>query len=74
MECLEILAIGPELLFLSAAVVAITGAPFSVKVNDAPIEMWTSISIKPNDTLKIEMSTSTGARCYLAVNGGFPRV
>lgn len=68
------MSVGPELLFLCAAVVAVTGSPFSVKLNSVQVDTWTSISIQPRDVLKIETCRRKGARCYLAVRGGFPTV
>ena len=65
---------GPELYSYSAAVVAIAGAPFDVKLNGAPVDMWSSILIKPKDTLTVGTATGAGARCYIAIKGGLPGV
>ncbi|OTB03152.1 hypothetical protein M426DRAFT_12743 [Hypoxylon sp. CI-4A] len=73
-ECLEITALGPELLFHGASVVAITGSPFSVEVNGKPKRMWSRIIIKPREVLKIGASTTPGGRCYLSIKGGLPGV
>ena len=65
---------GPELYFYSAALVSVAGAPFNVKLNGEPVEMWSSIQIKPKDILTVGTATGAGARCYIAFKGGLPGV
>lgn len=73
-ECLEVIAQGPELLFHSASVVSITGAPFTIEVDGKPREMWSRIIINPKETLNIGVSATPGGRCYIAIKGGFPKL
>ncbi|KAI0892992.1 AHS2-domain-containing protein [Annulohypoxylon nitens] len=73
-ECLEVIAQGPELLFHSASVVSIAGSPFTIEVNGKPREMWSRIIINPKETLKIGASATPGGRCYIAIKGGFPKL
>jgi urea carboxylase len=67
---LEITVLGPTLRFRSRAVVAVTGAPFAVTLNDAPAPMWTPVEVPAGGTLKIGACGGAGLRCYLAVRGG----
>jgi antagonist of KipI len=50
--------------FVSAAVVALTGADF-----DANVPMWEALPVKPGGQLRCGNARS-GARCYLCVRGG----
>lgn len=73
-ECLEVVISGPELRFYSSAIIAITGAPFSVTVNGVAVEMWSRLQLQYGYNLEIGKCTGAGARCYLAIKGGFPTV
>ncbi|KAK5172580.1 uncharacterized protein LTR77_002700 [Saxophila tyrrhenica] len=73
-EGLEITLCGPELRFLSPAVVAVTGAPIEAKLDDDSIPMWTRKHIKAGQKLKLGKTTGGGCRSYLAIHGGFPTV
>jgi len=68
---LEVTLIGPKLKFNTDAVIAITGAPIEVMLNDLPIAMWQSHLIKAGSILKLGKITGAGCRAYLAVQGGF---
>ncbi|KAI2466913.1 AHS2-domain-containing protein [Annulohypoxylon bovei var. microspora] len=71
-ECLEIIAQGPEIRFHSACVITVAGSSFPLEVNGKPRDMWSRIITEPNDIIKIGASATPGGRCYLSVKGGFP--
>lgn len=73
-EGLECTLDGPELLFRANATIAICGAPMDVKVNGNSASMWSSISIKAGEKLKIGKTTGGGCRSFLAIYGGLPSV
>lgn len=73
-EGLEITLTGPELKFHGAAVIALTGAPMEVTLDNDAIPMWSRKHVKAGQTLKIGRTTGAGCRSYLAVYGGFPSV
>ncbi|KAK7751566.1 hypothetical protein SLS62_006516 [Diatrype stigma] len=74
-ECLEVVLSGPELRFHSSAIIAIAGAPFPVTVNGVAVDMWSRLKLQRGDNLEIgKCAAGTGARCYLAIKGGFPTV
>ncbi|MDI9365835.1 MAG: 5-oxoprolinase subunit PxpB [Flavobacterium sp.] len=51
------------------ALIALSGVDFSATINDEPIPINTPIIVAANGILKFTKLVS-GARCYLAVNGG----
>ncbi|MGE5630637.1 MAG: biotin-dependent carboxyltransferase family protein [Caulobacteraceae bacterium] len=61
---------GPEILFNIDAVVAITGANMSPKVNGHTVPMWRSIKLTRGDVLSFGAAI-TGCRGYIAFAGGF---
>jgi KipI family sensor histidine kinase inhibitor len=67
---LEMTLAGGEFLFESPTVIAVTGSDFS-----SPVPLWTPVEIAAGRTIRFG-PTRSGARCYLAVRGGFdvPRV
>ncbi|EME47721.1 hypothetical protein DOTSEDRAFT_51063 [Dothistroma septosporum NZE10] len=71
-EGLEITLSGPELIFKSSAVVALTGAPIEATLDRDAFPMWRRKHIKPGQKLSIGRTTGGGCRSYLAVYGGFP--
>jgi len=73
-EGLECTLDGPELLFLGPAIVAVGGAPMELRLDDKEEPMWSRISIKPGQKLKIGKTTAGGCRSYLAIHGGLPSV
>ncbi|KAF2225214.1 allophanate hydrolase subunit 2-domain-containing protein [Elsinoe ampelina] len=73
-EGLEITLNGPELHFIGAAVVALTGASMDFLLDGETVQMWSRIHIKPGQKLKIGKTLAGGCRSYLAVYGGFPSV
>jgi antagonist of KipI len=67
--CLEVTLIGPELLFLSEAQIALTGARFYPAVNGERVACWQTLQVHKDEVLSFGSSQS-GCRAYLAVRGG----
>jgi biotin-dependent carboxylase-like uncharacterized protein len=67
---LEITAIGPELVFEHDTCLALAGAHLSPTLAGAPLEVWRSYHVSAGDVLEFG-TRRQGARCYLAVAGGF---
>ena len=67
---LEITFGGCKLEFLSTTFISISGGDFSAKINDKLIPLNSRIKIFKNDVLSFG-KINFGARCYLAVKGGF---
>ena len=68
---LEITLIGPKLTFNTDAIIAVTGAPIDLQLNNQAIGMWQSHLVKAGSTLKLGSIVGDGCRAYLAVQGGF---
>lgn len=66
---LEMTLVGGTLLFPERSVVAFAGSDFGATLDDAAVEMWTSVEVRPGQTLRTG-PTRTGARCYLCLRGG----
>jgi urea carboxylase len=66
---LEAVFMGPELKFNHDALVAIGGAEMPVFVDGEERKGWTSFPVKTGQTLKFGY-LKTGARIYIAINGG----
>lgn len=66
---LEAVFIGPELEFTEDAVVAVTGADMTPKVDGEAREPWSSFEIKAGQRLSFDYLKG-GARAYIAVSGG----
>lgn len=66
---LEMTYAGPNLEFTEDAVVSVTGADMSPKLNGDLVETWSSIRVESGDTLSFEFATE-GVRSYLAIAGG----
>lgn len=67
---MEITLQGPKLEFLTTTRIAITGANLNPVLNNLPIDMNKSISIRKGDIIDFRVRES-GVRSYLAVAGGF---
>jgi biotin-dependent carboxylase-like uncharacterized protein len=67
---LECTLLGPQLLFRSSAIVAVTGAEMMPKVDGIAQTCNTAFSVKAGSVLSFDFVKS-GARSYLAVSGGF---
>jgi len=66
---LEITLIGPELIFDEAAVVAVCGAEFPLRVDGAPVPMWGPIEVRAGARMTFGPRVH-GARAYCAIAGG----
>ena len=67
---LEMTLLGPTLAFKEGAVVAIAGADCDCQVDTAEAPINAALDLAPGTVLQCGSITS-GARCYLAVQGGF---
>jgi antagonist of KipI len=61
---------GAQILFEQNALISLTGADFSPTLNDELLPLWRPIVVRKNTVLHFPRLQS-GARCYLAVHGGF---
>ena len=71
---IEITLSGPDLRFLSAAIVALTGAAMDAKLDGKEFPMWTRVKIEAGQRLTIGKTTAGGCRSYLAIYGGLPSI
>lgn len=60
----------PNLLFEADTIIALGGADFGAKINDAEIENWKTYYVEKGSTLKFN-EKRFGARVYLSVKNGF---
>jgi biotin-dependent carboxylase-like uncharacterized protein len=67
---LEITLAGPRLRFDSAATIALTGADFPLRIDDADVAMWQTLDIAAGSVLAIG-AARRGTRAGLAIAGGF---
>lgn len=56
--------------FSRSALISITGADFSPCIDDEPVPLNTPVIVRANSTVSFK-KLKHGARCYLAVQGGF---
>jgi antagonist of KipI len=66
---LEMALIGGTFVFPERTVVALAGSDFGATLDDKSVEMWSSVEVRPGQTLRTG-PTRAGARCYLCVRGG----
>ena len=66
---LEAVFQGPTVEFTQDAIVAVTGAEITPKVDGDPRETWTAFEVKSGQTLSFGFLQS-GARAYIAISGG----
>jgi len=66
---LEITVIGPRILALADAVIAVTGADMRPAINGKPVHMWRSQFLHKGDILSFK-GARNGCRAYLAIGGG----
>jgi antagonist of KipI len=66
---LEMTLLGGTFAFPDGGVVAMTGPDFGATLDGAAVPLWTSVEVKPGQTLRVG-PTQSGARCYLCVRGG----
>ncbi|NML21536.1 biotin-dependent carboxyltransferase family protein [Pseudoflavitalea sp. G-6-1-2] len=67
---LEIHFPGPQILFEQNALISITGGDFTPMLNDEPLPLWRPVVVRKNTVLHFN-KLQDGARCYLAIHGGF---
>lgn len=61
---------GAQFLFEQNAMISITGADFCATLNDERLPLWHPVVVRKNAVLHFP-GMQSGARCYLAVHGGF---
>jgi antagonist of KipI len=66
---LEMTLIGGTFAFPERTVVALAGSDFGATLDDKCVEMWSSVEVRPGQTLRMG-PTRAGARCYLCMRGG----
>ena len=67
---LEMTLLGASLEFQDSALIAITGAACACEIANAPAPSYAALEVPAGEVLQCATMT-TGARCYLAVQGGF---
>ncbi|MEC1591760.1 5-oxoprolinase subunit C family protein [Bacillus sonorensis] len=60
---------GPSLRFAETALIAVTGADFSLMIDDEEVPLWRPILIKEGSVLNFGMC-KRGSRAYMAIAGG----
>ncbi|TDZ48384.1 putative urea carboxylase [Colletotrichum trifolii] len=71
-ECLEVVMMGPELMFLSETIISICGADLPVELDGKTVDMWSRVHVRPGQKLKLGIVRGHGASCYIAFEGGLP--
>ena len=66
---LEMTMLGATLGFLAPTQFALSGAPFTATLNDAPVAQHQALNAQPGDILRLQ-SSPTGIRAYCAIRGG----
>jgi antagonist of KipI len=66
---LEMTLLGGTFLFPDGAILVLAGSDFDATLDGAIVDLWTSIEVRPGQTLRLGPARS-GARCYLCVHGG----
>ncbi len=61
---------GPQILFEQNALISLTGADFGATINGESVSFWKPLVVKGKSVLQFT-HRQAGARCYLAVHGGF---
>ncbi|MBG10615.1 MAG: urea carboxylase [Gammaproteobacteria bacterium] len=67
---LEITLSGPDLLFMSNTVIALTGAEMNAELDSKPVPRYQTVSVIAGQTLSMSKVSGRGARAYLAIAGG----
>lgn len=67
---LEMTFVGATIRFDCDAVIAICGGDFSPSIDDQLLPMWKGVFVQKGSTLTFG-NIKSGARCYLAIAGGF---
>jgi antagonist of KipI len=66
---LEMMLLGGTFVFPEGAILALTGSDFGATLDDVRVNLGASAEARPGQTLRLG-PTSSGARCYLCVQGG----
>jgi antagonist of KipI len=66
---LEMMLLGGTFIFPEAAILALTGSDFGATLDEVRVNLGASLHVRPGQTLRLGPTTS-GARCYLCVQGG----
>jgi len=66
---LEATVFGPTLKVLNQGLIAVTGGNLSPFLNNTPLPMWESVTIRPGDMIQFK-GVKGGCRAYIAVAGG----
>lgn len=66
---LEATITGPEIEFLSATIIAITGGDMGPLINDIPVSLNKAVAVEKGDLLSFN-GIKQGCRCYVAFAGG----
>jgi antagonist of KipI len=66
---LEMMLLGGTFVFPEGAILALTGSDFGAILDDVRVNLGASVEARPGQTLRLG-PTSSGARCYLCVQGG----
>ncbi len=66
---LEMTLLGPRVEFRKSTVIAVTGAPMKVYLNEREIPMWENVKVESGDVLSFKYAPG-GVRTYLCVSGG----
>lgn len=66
---LEMMLLGGTFIFPQGATIALTGSDFGAMLDDVRINSGASVQVRPGQMLRLG-PTSSGARCYLCVQGG----
>jgi biotin-dependent carboxylase-like uncharacterized protein len=66
---LEAVFVGPTLEFATDSLIAVTGADMPMKVDGAPVEGWTAVSVRAGQVVTFDYLES-GARICIAIAGG----
>ena len=67
---LEIAVTGPELRFSTCTSIVLSGASIDAKLDGEAVPMWSAVSVREGQVLKLGRIQGDGARSYLCVRGG----
>jgi urea carboxylase len=70
-SAIEFATMGGRLKFHADALIALTGADMSAKLDGKPVPRWQSIEVKAGSVLSLGAASKEGIRAYLAVRGAF---
>ena len=70
MAALEMTVTGATLRFGCDAIIALTGAALSARLDDVPVMLWQALPVRAGSVLKLGRISGGGQRSYLALRGG----